>query len=180
MDYLGPDRPLAGRGAVGGSADTLAAVGMKLLPIVLVMALPLGAQAPSPYTWGNVLVLPPESRVRVQLIVSPHAPIGTKSLRGTLISASGEAVVLRSKRDAMHSLTRSQIHSLKVYQPPRKRYMAQAATCIAAIGAATLMHPDKSDEFSPSFALLVAAVIVGPVAYAAFRGLRWKLVYRVG
>ena len=85
--------------------------------------------------------------------------------------------VVWTEDSSLRSLPRSSIRKLKVYQPPRKRYLAQVCSGLTESFMFGWL-PHKLYDIHAWFLLMVGTAVTAPVVYVTFKGLRWKLVYR--
>ena len=147
--------------------------------LALSLVIPIAAQADDRHTWARVRALPADSVVKVRLIHTAYVPPAMRFVTGMLESASDDSVVLRLGNSALHSIPMPSIRNLKVYQPPRKRYLAQICSGLTAAFMFGWI-PRKLYGVYTWFLLSVGAGVTAPVVYFTFRRARWKLIYRAG
>lgn len=136
-------------------------------------------------SWASVRTIPTGTRISIRLL-DGEAREGSRLLKGTLESADGESVVVRTNHSGQESVPRAAIRRLKVFQPMGKRTVAWLTTgSVTTFMLAGFPHltPGSANpwdrEHLPIF-LAIAAVVAVPVALIALRATRYRTVYRVG
>lgn len=153
--------------------------------LAFALAIPLAAQEAHVDSWASVRTIPAGVRISIRLL-DGETRAGSGLLKGTLESADGESVVLRTKDSGLESVPRVAVRKLKVFQPVGKRTAAWFTTgSVTAFMLAGFPHltPGSANpwdgEHLPIFLAIAAAAAV-PVALIAFRATRYQTVYRVG
>ena len=141
------------------------------------LALTLLAQGTAA-SWSNVLDIPVGARVTVRLLEEDRS--GQRLVRGTLESATPDAIVVQPKKSEVRSIPRSSIQKVGVFAPVSKRNRAWIATGAAVFGLVVGMYGGETGTPTPKevgLATLLAAAIVAPVALVTFRLTRTKTVF---
>jgi hypothetical protein len=124
--------------------------------------------------WEAVQRIPPGSRIEVRTRESEH-------LRGVFVSATEDAVVMRSK-SGEESITRNAIRHVRVADPSRRMRNGLIATAIGAgaglaIGAAVCPYCGNEGA-GAKFTAPLAAIGGGAGAAAGFLPTPYRTLYR--
>ena len=153
-------------------------VGALSFGLALVLAV-----EPAAASWERGRTLPQGTRISIR-VPDRLAPKGERRLRGTIESASADAVAVRTKDRALRSVPRNRILTVKIHVPSSKRITAWTATVCTAVGMLVIFPNVTPGSASPydrehgGLMLAIAAAVILPVSVAVHLQTRWRTVYR--